>query len=63
MVVVLNSFPHGGLIWQLVYKEYSRRTRLMQRSVQVKYDKEVRALYVIATTLICQTQRAASANL
>ena len=32
--VVLNSFPHGRL-WQIVYKENVRCTRLMQRSLQV----------------------------
>jgi hypothetical protein len=32
--VVLNSFPHGRL-WQFVYKENVRCTRLMQRSLQV----------------------------
>jgi hypothetical protein len=32
--VVLNSFPHGRL-WQFVNKENVRRTRLMQRSLQV----------------------------
>ena len=32
--VVLNSFPQGRL-WQFVYKENVRCTRLMQRSLQV----------------------------
>ena len=30
----MNSFPHGRL-WQFVYKENVRSTRLMQRSLQV----------------------------
>ena len=32
--VVLNSVPHGRL-WQFVYKENVRCTRLMQHSLQV----------------------------
>jgi hypothetical protein len=34
--VVLNSVPHGRL-WQFVYKENVRCTRLMQHSLQVVY--------------------------
>ena len=42
--VVLNSFPHGRL-WQFVYKENVRCTRLMQRSLQVV----IRQMFVLCS--------------
>ena len=45
--VVLNSFPHGRL-WQFVYKENVRCTRLMQRSLQVV----IRQMFVLCSLKI-----------
>ena len=45
--VVLNSFPHGR-IWQFVYKESVRCTRLMQRSLQVV----IRQMFVLCSLKI-----------
>jgi hypothetical protein len=43
----LNSFPHGRL-WQFVYKENVRCTRLMQRSLQVA----IRQMFVLCSLKI-----------
>ena len=45
--VVLNSFPHGR-VWQFVYKENCRCTRLMQRSLQVV----IRQMFVLCSLKI-----------